>query len=299
MIAGPTDQRWAPPGDWKQITIFLSPMDVHINRTPVDGRITRIEYRPGKFLPGLQRRLERQRAERDLDRLTTASTVVVRQVVGILARRIVCRVVEGQELERGERIGLMKFGSRMDVFLPTGRRAARRGRRARRRRRDGAGRVRERRCSITSARGGGPTARAGSGAASSCCRRCSPSRTCSAATPASSTRRARDFDTAALLIGIAMVLDTLDGFFARLTNSSSAFGVAARFARRRRVVRPGAGDPRVHVGAVAAASGSGGRRASSTSPPRRCAWRASTSRPTQPERQALLRRACRARRRPA
>lgn len=51
MIAGPSDGRWAPPGDWKQITIFLSPMDVHINRSPVAGRVTRIDYRPGKFLP--------------------------------------------------------------------------------------------------------------------------------------------------------------------------------------------------------------------------------------------------------
>jgi phosphatidylserine decarboxylase len=51
MIAGPSDGRWAPPGQWKQITIFLSPMDVHINRTPVAGRVTRVDYRPGKFLP--------------------------------------------------------------------------------------------------------------------------------------------------------------------------------------------------------------------------------------------------------
>ena len=51
MIAGPSDKRWAPPGEWKQITIFLSPMDVHMNRTPVGGRITRVDYRKGKFLP--------------------------------------------------------------------------------------------------------------------------------------------------------------------------------------------------------------------------------------------------------
>ncbi len=117
MIAGPTDHRWAPPGEWKQITIFLSPMDVHMNRTPVEGRITRIEYKPGRFLPAYNEGSN----DNELNELwidSNGQTVVVRQVVGILARRIVCRVVEGQDLERGERIGLMKFGSRMDVFLP-------------------------------------------------------------------------------------------------------------------------------------------------------------------------------------
>ena len=118
MIAGPSDGRWAPPGDWLQVTIFLSPVDVHINRTPVEGRITKLEYRPGKFLPAY----DEGSNDNELNELWIDShgrTVVVRQVVGILARRIVCRVVEGQQLERGQRIGLMKFGSRMDVFLPT------------------------------------------------------------------------------------------------------------------------------------------------------------------------------------
>jgi len=117
MIAGPSDQRWAPPGDWKQITIFLSPMDVHMNRTPVAGRVTKIEYKPGKFLPAYNEGSN----DNELNELwidADGRTIVVRQVVGLLARRIVCRVVEGQQLERGERIGLMKFGSRMDVFLP-------------------------------------------------------------------------------------------------------------------------------------------------------------------------------------
>ena len=117
MIAGPTDRRWAPPGDWQQITIFLSPTDVHMNRTPVDGRVTRIEYKPGKFLPAYNEGSnDNEMNELWIDH--NGHTVVVRQVVGILARRIVCRVVEGQQLARGERIGLMKFGSRMDVFLP-------------------------------------------------------------------------------------------------------------------------------------------------------------------------------------
>ena len=117
MIAGPSDGRRSPPGAWKQITIFLSPLDVHINRTPVAGRITRIEYRPGSFLPAYHESSnDNELNEIWLD--ADGQQIVVRQVVGIPARRIVCRVGEGQVLSRGERIGLMKFGSRMDVFLP-------------------------------------------------------------------------------------------------------------------------------------------------------------------------------------
>ena len=117
MIAGPSDGRWAPPGDWKQITIFLSPMDVHMNRTPVGGRVTRVDYRPGRFLPAY----DEGSNDNELNEVWidyNGRTVVFRQVVGILARRIVCRVREGEMLERGQRVGLMKFGSRMDVFLP-------------------------------------------------------------------------------------------------------------------------------------------------------------------------------------
>ena len=117
MIAGPTDHRWAPPGEWKQITIFLSPMDVHINRTPVEGRITKIEYKPGKFLPAYNEGSnDNELNEVWIDH--AGQPIVVRQVVGILARRIVCRISEGDHVARGERIGLMKFGSRMDVFMP-------------------------------------------------------------------------------------------------------------------------------------------------------------------------------------
>jgi phosphatidylserine decarboxylase len=117
MIAGPADERWCPPGEWTQVTIFLSPMDVHINRTPVEGRVTRVEYQPGTFLPAYRDDASgNERTEIWLDYY--GDPVVVRQIVGVLARRIVCRVVAGQQLQRGERIGLMKFGSRMDVFLP-------------------------------------------------------------------------------------------------------------------------------------------------------------------------------------
>jgi phosphatidylserine decarboxylase len=118
MMAGPGDPRWSPPGEWKQVTIFLSPVDVHINRSPVGGHIIRIDYRPGKFLPAY----DEASNDNELNEVWIESegrTIVFRQVVGLLARRIVCRVHPGQTVEPGERIGLMKFGSRMDVFVPT------------------------------------------------------------------------------------------------------------------------------------------------------------------------------------
>jgi phosphatidylserine decarboxylase len=117
MVSGPADERWSPPGNWKQITIFLSPMDVHMNRAPVEGRVTLVEYKRGKFLPAYKEAAN----DNELNEIWVdygGRPVVFRQVVGVLARRIVCRVREGERLERGQRIGLMKFGSRMDVFLP-------------------------------------------------------------------------------------------------------------------------------------------------------------------------------------
>jgi phosphatidylserine decarboxylase len=117
MFAGAANPATSPPGAWRQIVIFLSPLDVHINRAPVEGAVTRIEYQPGRFLPANSARAD----ENELNEIwvdSNGTTVVFRQVVGILARRIVCRIEEGQQLERGQRIGLMKFGSRMDVFLP-------------------------------------------------------------------------------------------------------------------------------------------------------------------------------------
>ena len=117
MAAGAADPTNAPPGTWQQITIFLSPMDVHINRMPVSGMVTRVEYVPGKFLPAYtpDSRLN-ERTELWIDH--RGQTVVIRQVVGVLARRVVCRVRQGDTVEAGQRFGLMKFGSRMDVFLP-------------------------------------------------------------------------------------------------------------------------------------------------------------------------------------
>lgn len=118
LVAGPADEAIAPSGAWQQISIFLSPTDVHVNRVPASGRVTRVEYIPGKFLPAYHHDATlNERSEIWLD--AGGRTVVFRQVVGMLARRVVCRLTVGQEVRAGDRFGVMKFGSRMDVFVPT------------------------------------------------------------------------------------------------------------------------------------------------------------------------------------
>ena len=117
MIAGRAEEA-SPEGAWQQISIFLSPMDVHVNRVPVSGRITRVSYRPGRFLPAYKHAAatDNERSEIWIDH--GGQTIVARQIVGVLARRVVCRVTPGVEVRAGDRYGVMKFGSRMDVFLP-------------------------------------------------------------------------------------------------------------------------------------------------------------------------------------
>jgi phosphatidylserine decarboxylase len=120
MVAGPAEPGVSPPGAWQQISIFLSPVDVHVNRAPYGGRLTRVEYRPGRFLAAYKQEsaLENERTELEVER--DGHRVIFRQLVGVLARRIVCRVDAGETLQTGERFGLMKFGSRMDVFVEPG-----------------------------------------------------------------------------------------------------------------------------------------------------------------------------------
>jgi phosphatidylserine decarboxylase len=118
MVSGAPTVGAFPADQWQQISIFLSPMDVHVNRIPVSGRVTRVEYHPGRFLPAYRPDAG------DLNEFTEVRvdhrgmTIVVRQIVGILARRIVCRLREGQMVNAGDRFGVMKFGSRMDIFIP-------------------------------------------------------------------------------------------------------------------------------------------------------------------------------------
>jgi len=118
MIAGDSVPEAAPPGNWKQISIFLSPIDVHINRIPIGGRVTKVEYKPGRFLAAYRWEAASQNERNDGWIDHDGVTLICRQVVGVLARRLVCRVHEGDQVQTGARYGLMKFGSRIDLFLP-------------------------------------------------------------------------------------------------------------------------------------------------------------------------------------
>lgn len=118
MVAGDMPWPGAPAGEWKVISMFLSPMDVHINRTPVAGTVTRVEYHPGQFFPAYRKEAGELNEWTEVWINRTGGAIVVRQIVGILARRIVCRLKEGDQVTAGQRYGVMKFGSRIDLFLP-------------------------------------------------------------------------------------------------------------------------------------------------------------------------------------
>jgi phosphatidylserine decarboxylase len=118
MVAGPSATSSFPADNWQQISIFLSPTDVHVNRMPVSGRVTRVKYHPGRFLPAYRAEAGELNEYTEVTVDHDGITVVVRQIVGILARRIVCRVREGDVVAAGGRFGVMKFGSRMDIFIP-------------------------------------------------------------------------------------------------------------------------------------------------------------------------------------
>ena len=106
--------------DATRISIFMSPLDVHVNRSPVEGRIVELRHTPGKFRAAFDDKasLDNERTAMVLE--SGGRRFLVVQVAGTLARRIVCRRQVGDALERGERYGMIMFGSRVDVFLPEG-----------------------------------------------------------------------------------------------------------------------------------------------------------------------------------
>jgi phosphatidylserine decarboxylase len=101
-----------------QISIFLSVFDVHINRTPIAGRVTRVQYHPGEFLPAWDDKASLRNEQNAVTVEDGGTAVEFKQIAGLIARRIVFKKREGDLVAAGERVGMIKFGSRVDVFVP-------------------------------------------------------------------------------------------------------------------------------------------------------------------------------------
>jgi phosphatidylserine decarboxylase len=112
-----TDEDYAGvPG--KRISIFLAIWNVHVNRSPVAGTILKMDYRPGKFLAAMMARASTENEQNVISLSTASGEMVFKQIAGLIARRVVCWKKTGDIVQRGERIGLVRFGSRVDLWVP-------------------------------------------------------------------------------------------------------------------------------------------------------------------------------------
>ncbi|GAB4323998.1 MAG: phosphatidylserine decarboxylase [Candidatus Sumerlaeia bacterium] len=107
-----------PDGRARYMAIFMNVFNVHVQAAPLDGIVTRVEYRPGEFLHAETDKASERNEANDLWLDTAVGPVLVRQIAGRVARRIVCRARPGDRLRRGEKFGLIRFGSRVEVFVP-------------------------------------------------------------------------------------------------------------------------------------------------------------------------------------
>lgn len=115
-----TELDWieTPQGSRLRLSIFLNVFDVHVNRSPIEGQVTAVTYKKGLFLNAMRADSNVLNEHNVLVVENSSCSVQVKQVAGLLARRIVCNVKPGDRLERGQRFGLIKFGSRVDVLMP-------------------------------------------------------------------------------------------------------------------------------------------------------------------------------------
>jgi phosphatidylserine decarboxylase len=102
----------------RRISIFLSIFNVHVNRSPMAGRFGEVEYRPGRFYNAMRSRASADNEQNVIHLQTEHGEMVFKQIAGAIARRVVCWKTPGENVVLGERIGLIRFGSRMDVWLP-------------------------------------------------------------------------------------------------------------------------------------------------------------------------------------
>ncbi len=104
----------------RRISIFLSVWDVHVQRAPVAGRVAAVEYKPGRFYAALRARASTENEQNVISIATPAGTLVFKQIAGAIARRVLCWKNVGEMVSLGERVGMIRFGSRVDVWLPAG-----------------------------------------------------------------------------------------------------------------------------------------------------------------------------------
>lgn len=102
----------------QRITIFLAIWNVHVNRSPLAGRIKKIEYRSGRFHMAMKKEASSENEQNVIYLETARGPIVFKQIAGLIARRVVLWRTAGEQVQRGERIGIVRFGSRMDVWLP-------------------------------------------------------------------------------------------------------------------------------------------------------------------------------------
>jgi phosphatidylserine decarboxylase len=105
-------------GRARRVSIFMNVFNVHVNRYPVTGTVRYLHYNPGKFLNAAVEKSSLENEQRSVGIETPRGRVLVRQIAGLIARRIVTYSTEGEHVEQGQRMGMIKFGSRVDVFLP-------------------------------------------------------------------------------------------------------------------------------------------------------------------------------------
>jgi phosphatidylserine decarboxylase len=105
-------------GKGTSVSVFMSVFNVHVNRAPISGEVKYFKYNPGKFYPAFKEKASSENEQTELGLENGRGRIVVKQIAGIMARRIVCRPRSGDSVRAGQRFGMIKFGSRVDLLLP-------------------------------------------------------------------------------------------------------------------------------------------------------------------------------------
>lgn len=118
ILIKPFDNLEFMDGGGTLVSVFMSVFDVHVNRVPISGVVKYFKYNPGRFSPAFKDKASQENEQTELGLENEYGKVVLKQIAGIIARRIVCKLKPGDSVRAGERFGMIRFGSRLDLFLP-------------------------------------------------------------------------------------------------------------------------------------------------------------------------------------